>query len=160
MKKKINELIKGYLVKHAGEEEKIEEFSMFIEEFFDKKHEEHPEVHTSFYAEVEDFVEEVDEEMITAVVTELRHKDGSLSGAKWSLEDAMTVAKQYDVKTKVESCGCKHDCHKFWFAMNYVYAVHYSINRTINGYVDLAIDEICNKNVCFDKIIKKIFEKI
>jgi hypothetical protein len=35
MKKKINEFITGYLTKHAGEEEKIEEFSMFIERFFE-----------------------------------------------------------------------------------------------------------------------------
>lgn len=158
MKKKISEFITGYLVKHAGDEEKIEEFSVFIEDFF--KDEEYADVHTDFYAEIEEFVDEVDEEMIAQTVEALRHKDGSLSGAKWSLEEVQNVAKQYDVKTKIEACGCKHDCHKFWFAMNYVYAVHYSINRTINGYVDLAIDEICNKNVCFDKIIKKVFEKI
>jgi hypothetical protein len=158
MKKKISEFITGYLVKHAGNEEKIEDFSMFIEDFF--KDEEHAEAHTDFYAEIEEFVDEVDEEMITATIEALRHKDGTLSGAKWTLEEVQTVAKQYDVKNKIEACGCKHDCHKFWFAMNYVYAVHYSINRTINGYVDLAIDEICNKNVCFDKIIKKVFERI
>jgi hypothetical protein len=160
MKKKINEIISGYLIKHLGEEEKIEEFSMFIEEFFDNVHENYVDVHTDFYAEIEDFTEEVDEEMITQVVEHLRHKDGTLSGAKWTLEEVQTVAKQYDVKTKIEACGKVHDCHRFWFALNYVYAVHYSINRTINGYVDLAIDEMCNKNVCFDKIIKKIFEKI
>jgi hypothetical protein len=160
MKKKINEIITGYLLKHAGEEQKIEEFSMFIEDFFGNVHENYIDVHTDFYAEIEDFTEEVDEEMIAKVIECLRHKDGTLSGAKWTLEETQNVAKQYDVKTKVEACGKAYDYHRFWFGMNYVYAVHYSINRTINGYVDLAIDEMCNKNVCFDKIIKKIFEKI
>jgi hypothetical protein len=153
-------ILLGYLVKHAGEQEKIEEFSMFIQDFFENVSDDYYDVHADFYSEIENFAEEIDEEMITEVVNHLRHKDGTLCGAKWSLEETQNVAKQYDVKNKVESAGKKHDCHKFWFAMNYVYAVHYSINRTINGYVDLAIDEMCNRNVCFDSIIKHVFEKI
>lgn len=160
MKKKINEYIKDYLLKHAEEEEKIEEFSMFIENFFENIHSDHALVNVEFYDEIENFTEEIDEEMISETISLLRHKDGTISGTKWSLEEVQNVAKQYDVKAKVEACDKKHDCYKFWFAMNYVYAVHYSINRTINGYVDLAIDEMCNRNVCFDSIIKKIFEKI
>jgi hypothetical protein len=160
MKRKISEFITGYLVKHAGDEEKIEKFSEFIEDFFNNIPEEHSDVHSDFYAEVEDFTEEIDEEMMNEIVDSLRHKDGTHVGAKWSLEEVSTVAKQYDVKNKIETCGKEFNCHKFWFALNYVFAVHYSINRTINGYIDLAIDEYCNRNICFDKIIKTIFSKI
>jgi hypothetical protein len=160
MKKKISEHIQKYLTKHAGEEEKLNEFAVFIEDFFTKIPEEHTTVHNDFYIEVENFTDEIDEEMIIAIVENLRQKNGEISGEKWSLEDAKNVVKQYDVKTKIEACGKTLDCYKFWLALNYVYATHYSINRTINGYVDLAIDEYCNKNVCFDTTIRKIFEKI
>jgi hypothetical protein len=160
MKKTIGEFINTYLVKHAGNEEKITEISTFIDDFFKGLHEDHAEVHNDFYYLIEDFTEEIDEEMISEVIANLRHKDGTLSGAKWTLEDAQSVAKQYDVKAKIEAAGKSFDCHKFWLALNYVYAVHYSINRTINGYIDLAIDEYTNKNICFDTVIKKIFEKI
>jgi hypothetical protein len=160
MKKKISEYINHYLVKHAGEEEKINDFAIFIEDFFTNVPEEHAIVHSDFYSEVENFTEEIDEEMISEVINCLRFKDGTFSGAKWSLEEAKAVVKQYDVKSKVEAIGKSFDCHKFWLALNYVYATHYSINRTINGYVDLAIDEYTNKNICFDSIIRTIFEKI
>lgn len=160
MKKKISEHISNYLMKHAGEEEKIMAFSNFIDDFFTNVPEDYSMIHHEFYSEIENFTEEIDEEMITEVIGSLRHKDGSISGEKWSLEDAKNVVKQYDVKNKIDSHGKHFDCHKFWLALNYVYAVHYSINRTINGYVDLAIDEYTNKNICFDSIIRKIFEKI
>jgi hypothetical protein len=160
MKKKISEYIKHYLTKHLGEEEKIEEFAKFVENFFMNISEEHSDVHLDFYSEVENFAEEIDEEMITEVIENLRFKDGSISGEKWTLDEAKNVAKQYDVKGKIEAVGKIFDCHKFWFSLNYVYATHYSINRTINGYVDLAIDEYTNKNMCFDYIIRHIFDKI
>jgi hypothetical protein len=160
MKKTISEYINNYLIKHSGEEEKISNFATFIEDFFSNIPEEHSIIHSDFYSEVENFTEEIDEDMIASVIECLRHKDGTLSGTKWSLEEAKTVAKQYDVKSKIEMAGKMFDCHRFWLALNYVYAVHYSINRTINGYVDLAVDEYTNKNICFDKIIKTIFEKI
>jgi hypothetical protein len=160
MKKKISEHISGYLLKHSGEEEKITQFAEFIEDFFEGVPEEHNDVLTEFHMEIEDFATEIDETMLTEAVHALRTKEGNLSGAKWSIEDAKNVMKQYDVKAKIEACNKVFDCHKFWFALNYVYATHYSINRTINGYIDLAIDEYCNKNVCFDTTIKKIFERV
>lgn len=160
MKKKISEYISNYLLKHMGEEEKIVQFSEFMEDFFHRLPDEHSVVHSDFHSEVENFADEVDEAMIELVVSNLRHKDGTLSGAKWSIEEVKNVVKQYDVKSKIESVGKVFDCHKFWLAMNYVYATHYSINRTINGYIDLAIDEYTNRNVCFDTTIKKIFEKL
>ena len=42
----------------------------------------------------------------------------------------------------------------------YVYATHYNINRSLSGYVELAIDEIMNKNVCLEEYMKKMIEKI
>jgi hypothetical protein len=160
MKKKISEYINKYLLKHSAEEEKINEFSEFIEEFFVNLPEEFAVVNSDFFYEIENFADEIDEEMISLVIENLRQKDGTLSGAKWSIDEVKSVAKQYDVKSKIEVLGKKFDCEKFWLAMNYVYATHYSINRTINGYVDLAIDEYANRNICFDTTIKKIFEKI
>jgi hypothetical protein len=147
-------------MKHVGEEEKLHHFSQFIEDFFQSVPEESAHITHNFYSELENFADEIDEEMIEAVVENLRHKDGTVSGAKWTIEEVKTVVKQYDVKNKIESIGKHFDCHKFWFALNYVYAVHHSINRTINGYIDLAIDEYTNKNICFDSIIRKIFDKI
>jgi hypothetical protein len=160
MKKTIGEHIQRYLTKHAGEEEKIETFATFIEEFFTSMPEEQAGIHEAFYTEIEEFTDEIDDEMIEAIISALRHKNGELSGEKWSLEETRNVVKQYDVKTKIETCGKQFDCYKYWLALNYAYATHYSINRTINGYIDLAVDEYCNKNICFDDTIKKIFEKI
>jgi DNA-binding FrmR family transcriptional regulator len=160
MKKSISENIHHYLTKHHDNVEKMEEFSEFIEAFFCNMEEEYAEVKTGFYSELEDFTEELDEEMLHALVEKFKRKDGTVSGIKWSIEEIESVAKQYDVKSKFEGTGKTCDLTKFWVAMNYVYAVHYSINRTVNGYIDLAIDEYTNKNICFDKLLKKIFEKI
>lgn len=160
MKKKISNYISDYLKKHAHEEEKIDEFAMFIDTFFEDMAEDYQDVKSAFYSEVEDYTEEIDEEMIHEIVENLKHRDGTPSGVKWSIEEAKNVVKQYDVETKIESLKKKFDCTKFWLALNYVYAVHYSINRTINGYVDLAIDEYTNKNICFDDLIKRVFEKM
>ena len=40
--------------------------------------------------------------------------------------------------------------------MNYVFATHFNTNRTIAGYIELAVDEICNKNIGFDLILKDL----
>jgi wyosine [tRNA(Phe)-imidazoG37] synthetase (radical SAM superfamily) len=160
MKKTISESIHHYLVKHANNEEKMEEFSNFIEDFFCNMEEDYAEVKAGFYSELEDFTDELDEEMIHDMVEKFKRKDGTVSGVKWSLEEIENVAKQYDIKSKLEGTGKPCDMLKFWVSMNYVYAVHYSINRTINGYIDLAVDEYANKNICFDALLKKIFEKI
>jgi hypothetical protein len=160
MKKSISEKINHYLKRHANNDEKMAEFSEFIEAFFHGMEEEYAEVKAGFYNELEDFTEELDEEMIHAIVEKFKRKDGTISGVKWTLEEIESVAKQYDVKAKLEGTGKPCDLLKFWVSMNYVYAVHYSINRTISGYIDLAVDEYTNKNICFDTLLKKIFEKI
>jgi hypothetical protein len=160
MTKKISECINHYIQKHIDDEEKIISLANFIEDFFITMPEEHTGISDTFHAKIDEFTDELETEMIIEAVSNLKHRDGTVSGAKWSLEEAKTVAKQYDIKNKIEAAGKKFDCHIFWFALNYVYAVHYSLNRTINGYVELAIDEYTNKNICFDNIIRKIFDEI
>jgi hypothetical protein len=160
MKKTINDSIHHYLMKHSDNDEKLGEFSKFIDSFFHEIEEDYAEVKAGFYTELEDFTEELDEEMLHEIVEKFKRKDGTISGVKWTLEDVENVMKQYDVKTKLEGTGKHCDPLKFWVSMNYVYATHYSINRTINGYIDLAVDEYANKNICFDALLKKIFEKI
>ena len=160
MKKKVSNYVHEYLHKYAGEEHKIEKFSMFLEDFFTEMGDEYQDVKEAFYEELENFTDEIDETMLVSILENLRKKDGTYSGIKWSKEEVESVSKQYDVKNKVESYGKHYECDKFWFALNYVYAVHNSLNRTINGYVDLAIDEMTNKNICFDDLIRRIFKKI
>ena len=160
MKKSISENILQYLTKHEGNEEKMKDFSKFIETFFCDIEEDYAEIKTGFYSELEDFTDEIDEEMLHEIVGKFKRKDGTVSGVKWTLDEVEAVAKQYDVKSKLEGTDKHCDLLKFWVSMNYVYATHYSINRTINGYIDLAIDEYANKNICFDTLLKKIFEKI
>jgi hypothetical protein len=160
MKKRINDYISKYLHKHIGHEGKYESFAMFIEDFFQNMEEEYDDVREAFYDELENFTEEVDEEMAHAIVDNLKRKDNTHSGAKWSMEEVETVCKQYDVKNKIESVGKHYDMLRFWISMNYVYAVHYNINRNLSGYVDLAIDEMTNKNMCFDDLVKHVFRKM
>lgn len=160
MKKKINEYVNHYIMKHLDHEEKIHNFSLFIEDFFCSMDEEYSDVKEAFYEELENFTEEIDEEMARAIVENLKRKDSTHSGMKWSVDEVDSVCKQYDVRTKVEALGKRYDPLKFWLSMNYVYAVHYSINRSTVGYIDLAIDEMTNKNICFDDLIKHVFKKI
>jgi hypothetical protein len=160
MRKTISESIHHYLTKHHENDDKMKEFSKFIEDFFCDMEEDYSEVKAGFLMEIEDFTEELDEEMLHEIVAKFKRKDGTVSGVKWTLEEVESVAKQYDVKSKLEGTDKHCDILKFWVAMNYVYATHYSINRTINGYIDLAVDEYANKNICFDSLLKKIFDKI
>lgn len=158
--KRINEYIKKYLHKHSGHEEKMSHFADFIDGFFNSMDEEHMDIKEAFYEELEDFTEEVDEDMARAIINNLKKKDGAHVGMKWSMEEVESVCKQYDVRNKVEALGKHYDPVKFWLSMNYVYAVHCSVNRSTTGYVDLAIDEMTNKNICFDSLFKHVFKKI
>lgn len=160
MKKKINEFIKHYLDKHSGHDEKIEGFAMFIENFFCEMDEEYEDVKEAFFDELENFTEEIDEEMATAIVQNLKRKDGSHAGMKWTVEETESVSKQFDAKGKIEALGKHYDKLKFWIAMNYVFASHYNINRSTSGYIELAIDELTNKNICFDDLAKHVFKKL
>lgn len=158
--KKIKKHISEYLTKYSQHPEKMDSFASFIETFFMNAPEEHEEMAEEFYEELKEVTEEVDEEMLIAIVDNLKKRDGTHIGGKWTIEETTSLVPQYGVKEKIEAVGKKYCPKKFWFAMNYVYAVHHSANRLVSGYVDLAIDEITNKNICFDDIIKKVFRKI
>jgi hypothetical protein len=160
MEKRISEYITGYIKKYGTDDEKMGSFAEFIEGFFEDMDEELVYIRDAFHEEIKEKTEEVTEEMLIEIVENLKHKDGSYSGIKWTREEVSTVARQYDVEGKMKTIGKKFCPVRFWFAMNYVYAVHYNVSRTVNGYVDLAIDELGNKNICFDDIVKRIFEKI
>lgn len=149
-------MISEYLTGNHDRPEKITELSDIIEHFFSESDNE-----MEFYNKLDKLTNEVTEEMITAVIGNLKHRDGSHSDIKWSKEDIENnIVRQYDVKNKLATYGKTYDNCKFWFAMNYVYAVHHNVNRTLNGYVDLAIDEMCNKNMCFDDMIREMYSDI
>jgi hypothetical protein len=78
----ISENIHHYLMKHNGNEEKMKDFSEFIEAFFCDMEEEYAEVKTGFYAELEDFTDELDEEMLHELVAAFKRKDGTVSRCK------------------------------------------------------------------------------
>lgn len=158
--RKIKKHISEYIHKHSQEPEKIEYFAEFLERFFTDVPEEHEEMAEEFYEELKEVTEEIDDTMLVAIMEHFKRRDGTHVGAKWTHEETSGLVPQYAVKEKIEAAGKKYCSKIFWFAMNYVYAVHYSTNRLISGYVDLAIDEITNKNICFDDIIKKVFRKI
>ena len=73
MKKKISELIAGYMSKHADDQEKISEFSNFIDTFFEDMDEELIDVKEAFYDELKDMTEEITDDMIHDIVDNLRH---------------------------------------------------------------------------------------
>ena len=156
MKKSIGEMIVEYIRNQSEHNDKIDGLTTVIDNILDKDEN----IKSVMYNDITEYTDEVDDETIKAIVEKLRRRDGTLSGVRWSMEETCTLATQYDVENKTKLCGKIYSDIKFWFAMNYVFAVHYSITRTINGFVELAIDEMCNKNVCFDDIIKRIFEKI
>jgi len=101
LKKNISDYVEMYLKKHSADEDKLHDFSHFLEKFFDSIKEEYEDISIGFLNEVEDFTEEIDEEMMREIVENLRQKDGSVIGAKWSIEETENVSKQYDGKNKV-----------------------------------------------------------
>ena len=151
---RIKELLKDYRFEHLGEKDvhKVEKFYEFLDEYFVELKEKHHDVYDDFKEQLHDFVYEVDPEMVHDAVQKLIRKDGVV-GAKWSKDDTNAVAKQYGLPAKrVEFDACV-----FYFAMNYVFAVHYSPDRTITHYVDLALDEIDDRNVCIKDKIREVY---
>ena len=156
----IKKSIAEYLKKHKEDDTKLEHFSKFLDEFFEKMDDEYTEVRDAFREELENELCEIDMDMVNAILDNLKTKEGIKPGIKWSIDDTTSVSKQYDVPSKLKSLGKECDPMIFYFAMNYVYIVHNSNNRTLNGYIDLAIDEYANKNICIHEMIKKLFKKI
>jgi hypothetical protein len=157
---KIKHNIHEYLKKHGTDSTKMEDFAVFVDNFFTNVEEGYHDIAEAFCEELEDFVYEIDEEMAVEILNSFVRRDGTPSGMKWSLAETDAVAKQNMVAEKIESVHKRYDNIKFWLAMNYVYAAHYNINRTTNGYIELAIDELTNRNVCFDDLLKKISKNL
>lgn len=146
--------ISEYITKNKDHPEKIANFSRFIEKFFKDIDEEDKEVRDAFMEEIEDFFYKIDEEALSDVMKDFRHRDGSMSGIKWSFSEVESVAAQYDVANKINGYDKEYDALHFWFTMNYVYATHYNPSRTLMGYIELAMDEYCNRNISFKKYMR------
>jgi len=160
MTKRINETLSNYIIKHLDDQEKIKELTTFIEAFFVDLGDDFEDIKEIFAEELNEYTYEVTEEELDEAAKKLVRKDGTISGIKWDHEEIENVIKQYGVKEKFTELKCRFCPLYFWFAMNYVYATHYNTNRTLTGYIELAIDELCNKNVCFDHILKDISKHI
>lgn len=152
--KMIKEKILEFISKNKEDHEKLEAFATFIDDYFPDEEKK------TFTKKLNDALGEVDEDDVCEIIKELKRRDGTLSGMKWGKLEADSVATQYNLRSKFREYGHEYDCLTFWFAINYVYATHYNINRSLSGYVELAIDEIMNKNVCLEEYMKKMIEKI
>lgn len=149
----ISKCINEYIEKHKTEPEKIKQMSDFIEKFFMELEPEDIDIRDAFVESLGDFSNEITHENIERIIKELRHRDNSVSGEKWSCDEINQIISQYDVKNKISTYNIDFCREYFWYAMNYVYAAHYNISRTMAGYAELAIDEYCNKNMCLKKYI-------
>lgn len=151
---KIKEMIYDYLETNHGDLNKMEEFSEFICDYFKKIKEENKYIYYDFKKELDTFTFEIDEDIIEEAILHLERKDGK-EGKKWEITDTDGVAKQYGIFEKHPEL----DPLIWYFALNYTYAVHYHGDRTIGDYVDLACEEIADKNICIISKIKHLYNK-
>lgn len=149
------EKLKKYVERHPSVEQ-MEELGDLLEELISVElKENHHEMYLEFMAEFDELVNEITDEDIIFAAENLCRKDGA-KGPKWSMEETDKLMHQFNIKEK---------SHKeireieFWFAMNYAFATHASPNKTISVYIDLALDELHDKNVCFKHKIKLLNEK-
>jgi hypothetical protein len=128
----------------------MEQFSDMLEGFIcDEVKEHHPEMHERFMAEFHELMNAPTNYEIEMAVGALIRKDHA-NGPKWGLDDVKTVAAQFNLHEKTDN---KFSDHELWFAMNYAFAVHGAPNKTMSAYIELAIDELHDPNVCYkDKI--------
>ena len=154
MTKKINEIMSSYILRHKDEDERLVELSKFVEAFFTDLGDDFSDIKEIFAESLCDYTYEISEEEVEEAVKKLMRKDGVISGIKWTKAEIESISKQYSIKDKFSELGCSYNELYFWAAMNYVYATHFNTNRSIVGYIELAIDEMCNKNVGFDLILK------
>lgn len=156
---KISHHLQQFTEKHPHDIEKMVELQELIGNFFDREvYEKAYDLYADFKEELEDFVYELTEEIIVEAASFLKRKDG-FTGAKWTREEVDSVAKQFDAEMKVKSHDKDYDPLLFWFAMNYAYATHSALNKTISVYIDLAVDEMTDKNVCIKEKIREIHRR-
>lgn len=152
----ISDYIMSYLEKYKEHPEKVKNLIKFISDFFENLHNEDASIKDSFIEELDEFINDINDQTIAETIKMLKHRDGSESGIKWNKDEVDAIVIQYKIPEKLESYGEAYNKLYFWFDMNYVYAVHYNENREVSGYVELAIDEYCNKNSCWRKYVRKI----
>jgi hypothetical protein len=130
--------------KFKNDEVKMEKlFGLFEELITVDLKEENMELYEDFMDEFEDEIDFIEEEEVITAITFLKKKDGT-PGNKWSMEEVEPVIKQFNIEERLGDHFCKK---KFWFAMNYAYAVHCAPNKTLSNYVEMAIDELLDANV-------------
>lgn len=151
---KIYEMIYNYIEEHHDDLSKMEKLSKFMHDYFKDVKEKHPEIYHDFKEELDDFTFEIDDEVIEHSIGKLSRKDGKI-GKKWEKEDTTAVGKQYGIFTK----NAEITNMIWYFALNYTYAVHYRTDRTIAEYVELACEEIADKNICIEGKIKHLYNK-
>lgn len=148
-------MIYDYIEANHSNLNKMEEFAEFIQEFFKEKIKPvNDKTYHEFKKELDAFTFDIDEDVIECAIHHLVRKDGK-EGIKWNFEDTNGVAKQYGIFTK----NPELDALIWYFALNYTYAVHYHADRTISDYVDLACEEIADKNVCIIIKIRILYNK-
>ena len=147
--------LKDYVARHPSVEQ-MEDLGDLLEELIDVElKENHHEIYVEFMEEFDEIIDEITEEDIIFAAEHLCRKDGS-KGPKWSREETDKLIGQFGIRDKAHKEFTEVG---FWFAMNYAFATHASPNKTISVYIDLALDELQDKNVCFKHKIKLLNEK-
>lgn len=147
--------IKHYITRHHGDPESMEPLMDLFEELVcDELKHNYPELFSDFMIEFNELMNEITDDDIISAVSFLVRKDGS-TGAKWSREETDSLIHQFNIR---EKAGKKFDDIDFWFAMNYAFANHSAPNKTISAYIELALDEMLDKNICFNKKIRTLNE--
>jgi hypothetical protein len=147
--------IKHYIARHHGDPDSMEPLMDLFEDLVcDELKHNHPELYHEFMEEFNELMNEITEEDIINAVGMLMKKDGT-RGPKWAREETDSLIHQFNIR---EKAGKKFEDIDFWFAMNYAFANHSAPNKTISAYIDLALDEMLDKNVCFKKKIRILNE--
>jgi hypothetical protein len=150
------EHLKEYLLTYSGDERKVQDFIDFMYDAMDRTP---VDMVNKFYDELDDFLDNITHEKIEHLLTHIIRKDGVV-GIKWSCEETKSVAKQYDVINKLKNHGVTYNDDCWWFALNYAYAVHYCVSKSVSNYVDIAIDELTNKNIKMKYLIRHMLEQL
>ena len=150
---KIKNLLYGYIKKYHDNIDKLNDLADFFNNHFDKIKDIHTELYDELKDDLEKFAFVIDENVITKAIDNLQRKDGK-TGKKWEKEDTSTVAKQYGIFTKHSEITPEI----WYFALNYTYAVHYHIDRILSEYVELACEEIADRNICIKSKIYHLYK--
>lgn len=146
--------IKEFFELHEKFPDKAHEVAELFEEFLLEVKIEMPEVHKELMEDIDEVVDIVTEEEIACAISNMERKDG-VKEPKWKKEEVIDMIKSFSIHEKAGKDFCNH---QFWFAMNYAYATHAAPNKTISVYIDLALDEMFDKNVTIKEKIRILNE--